>query len=100
MRAETSYGEALRGASDDSSPYLTNIVTEVHLLRPPAAENRLGWHGTKNAVLKVLRRPVGMVEIKMCSLGAPMAIATGLMTGLVDAQSLVDQVNFKSVPHI
>jgi hypothetical protein len=29
-----------------------------------------------------------------------MAIATGLMTGLVDAQSLVDQVNFKSVPHI
>ena len=51
-------------------------------------------------MLKVLRRPVGMVEIKMCSLGAPMAIATGLMTGLVDAQSLVGQVNFKSVPHI
>jgi hypothetical protein len=43
---------------------------------------------------------VGIVEIKMRSLGAPVAIATGLMTGLVDAQSLVGQVNFKSVPHI
>jgi hypothetical protein len=42
---------------------------------------------------------VGTLEINMCSLGAPMAIATGLVTGLVDAQS-VDQVNFRSVPRI
>src|ERR1035441_6198815 len=85
-----------RIASDNSSPYLPKIVPEVLFLRPQSAENRLGRGGTKNALVKVSRRTEGMAEIKMRRLLAHIAIATGMMTGVGDAQSLVDQVDFRS----
>src|ERR1035438_2040555 len=83
-------------ASDNSSPYLPKIVPEVLFLRPQSAENRPGRGGTKNALVKVSRRTEGMAEIKMRRLLAHIAIATGMMTGVGDAQSLVDQVDFRS----
>src|ERR1019366_9490916 len=83
-------------ASDNSSPYLPKIVPEVLFLRPQSAENRPRRSGTKNALVKVSRRTEGMAEIKMRRLLAHIAIATGMMTGVGDAQSLVDQVDFRS----
>jgi hypothetical protein len=37
-----------------------------------------------------------MAEIKMCRLIARIAIAAGMTAGIVPAQSLLDQVNFRS----
>ena len=51
----------------------------------------------KNALVRALRRTEGMAEIKMCRVLAHIAIATGMMAGMLPAQSLMDQVNFRRV---
>src|ERR1039458_9511057 len=67
------------------------------ILRAKCSENRLGRLGMKNALVNVLRRIEGMVETRKRGMAARIAILTGLMAVAGDAQSLMDQVNFKSV---
>jgi hypothetical protein len=75
---------------------LPKIVLEVRFPTPPSAENSMRHRGTKNALQKILRRTKSMAEIKLRRLLARIAIATGMTTGIISAQSLLDQVNFRS----
>jgi hypothetical protein len=82
-------------ASANSSPYLPKILPETLLRELRHPENRPSRRGTKNALLNNSRRTDGMAEIKMCRLLAHVAIAACLTAGIVPAQSLTDQVNFR-----